>query len=199
MRIVKKILLVLLVLCVVITIAGLLMPAKVHVERSLVMKASPEAVYSQVNDLKTWNNWATWNKKDPNWKLTYGDVTVGEGANYAWESTKEEVGNGSMKITQTIPGEIVHIDMDFREHGTAGADFKFEKADAGSKVTWSMDMDMGSNPIKRLMGPIMDKMVGKEFEKGLQNLDSVTANIPAPSAEMTVAPPDSTIADTTKK
>jgi hypothetical protein len=57
-----------------------------------------------------------------------------------------------------------------------------------------MDMNMGSNPFKRLMGSMMDGMMGPWFEQGLNALDSAAAANPiaAPAPAM----PDSVPADT---
>ena len=36
-----------------------------------------------------------------------------------------------------------------------------------------MDTDMGKNPIGKFFGLMMDKMVGPDFERGLNNLKSL--------------------------
>lgn len=189
MKIVKKILIVLAVLIAIVAIAGMFMSPKVHVERSMEMKASPEAVYSQIADLTMWDNWMPWNKLDPNMKKTFGEKTTGEGASYSWESTNSDVGHGTITITKAIQNELVETSLDFKEHGTATGGYKVEKTDNGSKVTWSMEMDMGGNPFMRIMGSMMDKMMGPQFDKGLHSLDSSASAMPPAPA---VAPMDST-------
>src|SRR4051812_19989719 len=107
MKILKKILIVVVVLVAVLAIVGMFMSPKVHVERSMEMKASPEAIYNQVADLKMWDNWMPWNKMDPAMVKTYGDKTMGEGAKYSWSSTNSNVGKGSIIITKAVPYEMV--------------------------------------------------------------------------------------------
>jgi len=65
--------------------------------------------------------------------------------------------------------------------GNAVGGYQIDKTDAGSKVTWSLNMDMGSNPFKRLMGSMMDKMMGPYFDQGLHSLDSAASAMPAPA------------------
>ncbi len=190
MKIVKKILIVLAVLVAIVAIAGMFMSPKVHVERSMEMKASPEAVYNQIADLTMWDNWMPWNKLDPNMKKTFGEKTSGEGATYSWESNNSDVGTGTITITKAVQNELVETNLDFKEHGTASGGYKVEKTDNGSKVTWSMDMDMGGNPFMRIMGSMMDKMMGPQFDKGLHSLDSSASAMPAAPE---VAPIDSTV------
>ena len=43
----------------------------------------------------------------------------------------------------------------------------------GTQVTWTMNGDMGANPLYRWMGLFMDKMVGPDFDAGLANLKAL--------------------------
>lgn len=43
-------------------------------------------------------------------------------------------------------------------------------------------MEMGFNPLLRILGKFMDGMVGKDFEKGLAKLKTVVENMPATSS-----------------
>ena len=49
------------------------------------------------------------------------------------------------------------------------------------QLTWWMNADMGNNPINRIMGIFLNKLVGKDFDKGLKSLKEITerlGNIP---------------------
>jgi len=196
MKILKTILIVLVALVAIAAIVGMFMSADVHVERSMEMKSAPDAVYSQVNDLKKWDNWMPWNKLDPNWQRTWGEKTEGEGASYSWNSEKSEVGHGSITITKSVPNEAVETNLHFEGQGDATGTYKIEKTDAGSKFTWGMDMNMGANPFKRLMGSMMDNMMAPWFDRGMVSLDSAAAAnpvMPAP-VDTTMMPPADTTA-----
>jgi hypothetical protein len=177
MRILKKILMVLLVIVVLACIIGFFMPRQVHVERSRVMKASGENVFAQVNNLKSWNNWAPWNRMDPEWKQTWGNVTEGEGANYSWES-EGDLGKGTMKITKSVPNQLIETELNMESMKPATGNFKFEGMPEGTKVTWSFDADMGGNPLMKLMSPMMVTMLKHQFDEGLEDLDSAAMTAP---------------------
>jgi hypothetical protein len=177
MKILKKILLVLLGIVILACIIGFFMPREVHVERSRVMKAPGENVFAQVNNLKNWNNWAPWNRMDPEWKQTWGDITEGEGANYTWES-KTDIGKGKMKITKSVSQQLVETELNMESMEPATGNFKFEGMAEGTKVTWSFDADMGGNPLMKLMSPIMVSMLKHQFDEGLEDLDSVALATP---------------------
>jgi ribosome-associated toxin RatA of RatAB toxin-antitoxin module len=134
------------------------------------MNASPDAVFAQVNDLKNWNSWSPWAKKDPETKWVFSETTAGKDAWYTWESDHDNVGSGKLVITESIENQSVKTDIDFGEQGTGKGSWKFEKTDGGTKVTWGMDSDMGNNPIGKIFGLMMDSMLGPDFEEGLQSM-----------------------------
>ncbi len=196
MKILKKILIVLVVIVAVVAIIGMFMSRDVRVERSMDMNAAPEAVYSQIVDLNMWDNWMPWNKIDPNMKKTFGEKTSGEGASYSWESSNGDVGHGTITITKVVPNELVETTLDFKENGMGTSDYKIERTENGSKVTWGMNMDMGANPFMRIMGGMMDKMMGSAFEKGLHSLDSSASVSPVAAPAVMVDPGAMPDADT---
>ena len=160
-------------LVVLVAAAGFLLPSQVHVERSLVMKAQPRAVYTQINNLRNWEIWSPWHKKDPEMKLTYGPKTQGEGAFYEWTSQHDEVGDGKLTILSTKPDQEIVTEMVFGGEMKSLGIYKLEPVAEGTKLTWIMESDMGMNPIYRYMGLMMDKWVGADFERGLANLQAV--------------------------
>lgn len=174
MDLLKKIGMGLLILITMLLIIGLFLPSEVNVQRSRLMNAEPEAIFQQVNNLKNWPGWMPWSRKDPDMRIEWGKKTEGEGASYTWFSKKPEVGDGSLVIRSSVPYESVETEMDFRENGKARGTFRLEQVPQGTFVTWSMHSEMGSNPMFRLIGPFMDRMIGPDFEEGLHALDSLT-------------------------
>jgi hypothetical protein len=105
MRILKRLLVFLVVLIVLLIIVAFFLPKNVHVERTVASKASPEAVYGYLNNLKTYDEWMPWNKIDPNMKKTWGDKSEGTGAWYSWTSDNSSVGKGKL-TTGHIHGRL---------------------------------------------------------------------------------------------
>ncbi|MFI5164164.1 MAG: SRPBCC family protein [Bacteroidia bacterium] len=177
MKIVKGILITLIILVAIVATVGFLSPSYVHVERSLVINAPPQIVFEQINNLKNWKKWSPWYKKDTAMKMEYNGIEAGAGASYKWSSKNKNVGNGEMTITSSSR-DTISTAMNFMENGIATAKFSLTKAGNGTKVTWTMESDMGMNPIGRIFGLFMDKMVGPDFENGLTNLNQVAKAIP---------------------
>ncbi len=178
MRTLKFIGLGLVSIVVLLLVISFFLPAKVHVERTMIINAKPEAVFNMVNDLKNWNSWSPWNRIDTAMKITYGEISEGKGASYSWTSNHKNVGNGDLKILESMPFESIAVELNFMGQGTALGGYKFEPEGEKTKMTWSMDSDMGMNPIGRFFGLFIDKMVGRDFEKGLKNIDSVLSAMP---------------------
>jgi len=185
MKIVKGIILTLVILIAIAAIAGFVSPSHVHVERSRIIKAPSSVIHGQINDLKNWTKWSPWHKIDTAMKIEYNSIASGAGAGYKWTSNNKNVGSGDMTITSSSKDSIVTA-MNFMDQGVATANFIFSKPDnsedsstSETKITWTMDMDMGLNPIGRIFGLFMDKMVGPDFEKGLNSLKEVSEAIPA--------------------
>lgn len=166
------------VLVVVVAVAGLLAyaatrPDDFRVQRSIAIKAPPEKIMAAVGDLKGWTAWSPYEKKDPGMKRAYAGAAAGKGAIYEWDGNKE-VGHGRMEILDSTPSRVV-IKLDFitpfEAHNTA--EFTAVPQGDSTNVTWAM---YGPSPyVAKVMQTVMnmDKMIGTDFEAGLQSLKTV--------------------------
>ena len=160
---------------VVLLVGGVLLmastrPDALHVERAADVKAPPEKISPLINDFHSWGSWSPYEKKDPAMKRTYGAVTAGKGATYAWEGDKN-VGQGSMEIVESGPRKIL-IKLDFLKPFEAHnmGEFLLEPKGDSTSVTWAI---YGPSPyMSKVIGTFMniDDMIGRDFEKGLADL-----------------------------
>ncbi len=146
-------------------------PNAFRVERSKRIDAPPDRVFAKLNDFREWGSWSPWEELDPSMSRTHSGAASGKGAIYEWSGNKK-VGKGRMEITDTVPSQKVNIQLDFitpfKAHNTT--EFTLTPSGNGTDVNWAM---MGASPfIMKVMGVFMsmDKMVGKDFEKGLAKL-----------------------------
>jgi uncharacterized protein YndB with AHSA1/START domain len=157
-----------------IVLFAALRPDSFRVERAASIKAPPEKIYPQINDLKAWAAWSPYEKKDPAMKRTFGAVTSGKGAVYEWDGNKN-VGKGRMEITDAMQPSKIVIKLDFFEpfEGHNTAEFTMDGKDGATTVTWAMYGP--ANLVSKLMGVFfnMDNMIGSDFEAGLANLKSI--------------------------
>jgi uncharacterized protein YndB with AHSA1/START domain len=170
MKILKRVMFVLLAIIALLVLVALFLPSKVHVERSISIVAPAEVVFEQVNTLKNWEYWSPWHDRDPEMALYYEGPESGEGARYLWESDHPNVGNGELTILESVPYQLIVTELNFMEQGMALSTYTFTDDDMGTTLTWSMDADMGWNPVSRYFGLFMDRFIGPDFEHGLANI-----------------------------
>lgn len=191
----KKFLIAFLAFVIILILAGFLLPPKVELSRTISMKAQASVVFQQINKLTEWDHWSPWHKIDTAMKITYSNPAEGSNAYYDWTSNHSDVGNGRLTILNAIPNQKIECRMDFQDFGSSFSNFLIEENTEGTQVTWTFETDMGLNPIARWMGIMMMKSaIGKDFEKGLEDLKSYTESLPVWTAELRPRPESQYIA-----
>jgi hypothetical protein len=84
------------------------------------------------------------------------------------------VGRGSLILTESRPYEYIAVNINFMEQGSSKGYFRFEPVGDSTRVTWGMEMAVGQNPARKFLGLMMDKWVGRDFERGLQQLEAIS-------------------------
>ena len=164
----------------VVAVAGLLIvaatkPDSFRVQRSASIKAPPEKIFAQINNLRAHGAWSPWERKDPGMKRTFSGPEAGKGATYEWDGNKE-IGQGRMEIAEVVAPSKLTMKLDFIRPFEAHniAEFVLQPAGDSTTVTWAI---YGPSPyISKVMTMFfdMDRMIGKEFETGLANLKALT-------------------------
>lgn len=167
------------VVVLLVVVAGILIyaatkPNDFRVERRLAIKAPAEKIYGQIADLKAWQTWSPYEKKDPDQKRTLSGAPSGKGAVYEWDGNKN-VGAGRMEVIEANAPSKVGIKLDFLKpfEGHNTAEFTMVPAGDTTTVTWAM---YGPSPfMMKVMGTFMnmDKMIGDDFAVGLANLKAL--------------------------
>jgi len=145
-----------------------------HIERSTTTEAPSAAIFPHINDFHRWTAWSPSERIDPALQRSYDGRPSGLGAGYRWVGNNQ-VGEGSMRITESTPDRKVGIALEFIKPFKASntATFTLVPDASGTRVTWAMD---GQNTlVSKLMGLFMnmDRMIGGEFEKGLASLKGI--------------------------
>ncbi|HEY8361047.1 MAG TPA: SRPBCC family protein [Ramlibacter sp.] len=162
-------------LIAVLGLAGVLLyaatrPDTFQVARSATVQASAERLYPLINDLRQFNTWNPYEKKDPNVRGEYRGPPAGPGAAYHFEGNKD-VGKGSIRIVDAAPGKVtmqLHMIEPFEGRNTV--EFILQPRGGATEVTWAMN---GPSPfLAKLVGVFMnmDRMIGRDFEAGLAGL-----------------------------
>ena len=146
-------------------------PGDFRIARSAVFAAPSEKVFPLINDFHNWPNWSPWAKLDPEMQTTFEGPASGVGSVYTWSGNKK-VGSGKMTILESDPTRRILIQLEFMAPWVAKnlAEFTLTPQDNQTRLDWAMTGT--HNYMGKLFGTIcnLDKMVGKDFEKGLVNM-----------------------------
>ncbi|MEV6767782.1 SRPBCC family protein [Nocardia sp. NPDC051030] len=144
--------------------------AEFDIHRETVIKADPAQVQALIDDFHQWRKWSPWENLDPSMEREYSGADRGIGAHYAWHGNRK-AGRGDMEIT-AITDDAIGIHLNFEKPWKASNQVRFEFIPQGdtTSVTWRMTGKQ-TGPMA-LIGKLipMDKLVGKDFEKGLAQL-----------------------------
>jgi uncharacterized protein YndB with AHSA1/START domain len=148
-------------------------PDTFSIQRSTSVAAPPERVFGLINDMKAFNSWNPWARKDPTTQLSYDGPASGVGAAYSWSS--EKLGSGRMEVIESAPPNKVATKLAFTKPmaTTNRVEFAVQPQGAQTQVTWTMTGPMPY--VSKLMTTFfsMEKMVGPDFEAGLANLKAI--------------------------
>ena len=146
-------------------------PNNFVVQRTTDVAAAPETVFALINDFHKWRDWSPWEGLDPDLKRKMSGAESGRGAVYEWNGNKK-VGSGRMEIVEAAVPNKIAIKLDFLRPFEAHnmAEFTVVPQGQTSRVNWAMRGP--STFMTKVMQTVMnfDKMIGKDFEKGLANL-----------------------------
>lgn len=148
-------------------------PDEFKIERSIIVAAPPEKVLPLLNDLRAWQTWSPWAKKDPHAKSEFSGAATGVGSAFAWDGDKN-VGKGRMEIVEATERQVAYkLDFEKPFEGHNRAEISLEPTGNGTTVRWVMT---GPDPlIAKVMCSFFDrdKMVGRDFEQGLASIKAI--------------------------
>lgn len=157
-----------------VIILGIIAPKSYEVSRSIDIEKSIYTTFDYLKSLKKQDEWSPWGKRDPNMKKEFTGTDGEVGAISKWEGNKE-VGSGEQEVTNIVDKQLIESQLRFLKpfKSTSDAFLKVIEIEEGTRVTWGFT---GKNkfPMSIMMLFMsMDKMIGKDFEEGLQSLKEI--------------------------
>lgn len=142
-----------------------------RLERSAEIAAPPGPVFAYVSLLRNWPEWTAWSPAEyPDLKYEFSGPEWGVGAVQRWHGGGM---GGQLRVTDFLPGEYLEyeLEMDGGKVRLRGS-LRIEAAGAGSRLRWSCWGNSGSNPLHRLLIRAYLPLIGRDFERGLRNLQA---------------------------
>lgn len=148
--------------------------AEFEVVRQAVISAEPSRIHGLIDNLHEWTKWSPWEDLDPQLQRTYTGPDAGIGAKYAWVGNRK-AGAGSMEVVASADREIgIRLVFEKPWKATNQVLFELNPTESGAtEVVWRMTGEQQG--LMKVLSKILptDKLVGKDFEKGLARLKAV--------------------------
>jgi hypothetical protein len=148
-----------------------LLPRHVRVQRSAHVPVPADAILALASSNQGYQRFNPYLSSDPALKIEPFGPAQGVGSGFRFSSKD---GKGSQTVA-AVSDSSVDFAIDLGPMGQPRQRIEVQPAAGGTQVVWTMHADMGMNPIGRVMGLFMDRMVGPKFESGLKNLSLATA------------------------
>lgn len=173
MKIIKKIVIVLLILIAIPLIVALFVKKEYAVEREITVRCDSDSVFEYIKFLKNQNNFSVWSTMDPNMKKSYKGTDGTVGFISSWDSKDENVGTGEQEILKIEEGKRIDFELRFTKPFEA-TDYAYMTTEPISsdetKVKWGFNGKMNYPMNIMLLFMDMEEMLGKDLQKGLDNL-----------------------------
>ena len=145
-------------------LVGLALPRRIHIERSALIEAAPDAIYPLVASFSAgWIRWSPF--AEPGKTITFDGPESGVGATQRWDG-----GRSSIAITEANVASGIAYRL---EHGCwrSTGRIAFVREAGATRVTWSDDAELSASPFVRWMGLVAPRVLGARFERGLATLE----------------------------
>lgn len=173
MKILRTIGLVLLLIMVLIGVGGMFLPNYQKIERTTLIKASPEQLFPYVNQLTTFQRWSPWAKIDPEAEYTFSGPEAGVGNKMEWRSSNKNVGVGTQEIIESEAPLRVRTKLILTTKGEPSyAELQLSPNGEQTEVRWTFEASL-EKTIDRYFGLFLEDWVGAAYEQGLSNLKTL--------------------------
>jgi len=146
------------------------MASKYSVVATREVKAKAGQVHDLLVNMGRTEEWNPYVEMDPQIKSELSDQKIGVGSWYRYESKK--VGNGYLEITD-VTKDVITLRIEFHNKGKVDVGQTRYMISPGSSadtvtVTWEMTGEHAG--FRKLLWPIMNGVLGKAFDRGLEKL-----------------------------
>ena len=153
----------------VIVLLSLLLPRKVVVSRSADIPLRTADILARVASTAGFQTFNPYRSTDPDLKITPFGPEAGVRAGFRFAGKE---GKGTQTVTAVTETRVTH-QIDLGAMGKPVQTIEAQPTALGSRVTWTVTSDMGFNPVFRIFGLFMDRMLGKTYELGLKNMKAL--------------------------
>lgn len=158
---------------VLLLLIGLFLKKDYSISKEVIVNKPKAAVFDYLKFLKNQNKFSVWGSIDPKMKTEFRGTDGTEGFVSAWDSEIKNAGKGEQEILKIVDGERVDYEIRFLKpyKSTSWAYITTTTVnDNQTRVHWEFTGNMKYPTNLMMLFMNMEKMVGNDLDKGLQNL-----------------------------
>jgi hypothetical protein len=163
-------------------IVGLVLPSSRYLVERVETNRKLSIVYDTLNNFSRFKDWNATPLRDPKMETRISGPASGVGAEFHYDSKKSEVGSGSWKIVESVPNELVAIQIENDRMGkNKRTEFKLKPTGNNNRnveIAQSYKVEYGFNLAGRYAGLYVRSHVGDDMKFGLTKLTNMLASIP---------------------
>jgi uncharacterized protein YndB with AHSA1/START domain len=152
-------------------LVALATPKSFALRKEILINKPKIEVFNYLKLIRNQEKYSVWVMKDPNVKLVYTGTDGTVGFTSAWESNDKNVGIGEQEIKKIVDGESLEVEIRFKKpfEGTNHA-LTTVMAINNTQAKVTQEFYGKSKFPMNIMNLFMDKLVGKDMQKNLENM-----------------------------
>lgn len=178
---VLEIILSLIIVFLIAVVVAVFLPSSGHVERVVELSNPVRQVYDTVNGFGRYQDYSALRTFDPAVKFTRSGPESGVGAKIAWDTKYDQIGDGSLTITEVTEDSQVKMAV-VNDWMGANKRYTMDLAPASNGKTvrakMSYDVDYGWNLLWRFAGLYINGVPDSTLQTNLANLSGMMGGFP---------------------
>lgn len=162
MRFLKILVLFLLAITLVFLFFTFNLPDNIEIENSIIIDAPVETIYNYLIDLNNYPNWTNWKDYDSTIIYSISKISMGQNAEITWESEKHPTTH--FKIIEANRYHRILFQLIW-DNNLVYNEFIIKESNNNSLLTSKHNKELGSNPITKFFGSMMEREYLGEFDK----------------------------------
>lgn len=132
-----------------LALIGLALPRVVTFAAETQIRRTPVLVYAYATSSRNYVGWAPWAADDPAPDVALGGPAVGVGSIVRWRANVDGARSGERTITAATDQRQIEESVKLAHYPPIVGRLELARSGAGTRVTWSGQIDTGYNPIER--------------------------------------------------
>lgn len=162
-------------------VVGVFLPDHAHIERTIEVSNPLRQIYDTLNTFRRYPEYSSLRKLDPRTNYTFSGPESGADAKIAWNTTYEQLGNGSLTIKSSTEDSEIKMAAEnswYGENKIYTATLLPAANGKTTRIRMAYDVDYGWNLLWRYAGLYIHGVPDSLIQSSLANLSNMLASFP---------------------